>query len=98
MKRAAIYARSSLRNDQVYAQVEACRAFAESHGYAVVATYLESGGGSVFRQMLSDAGSFDAVIAWSADRLSRDRNEAEARIAAMEVSEVEPVFVKALIG
>ena len=84
MKRAVIYARYStdLQNEKsVEDQIELCQTYAERLGYMVVGTYhdrAKSGASTFGRPGLSsimqaaESGGFEAVIAESPDRISRD--------------------------
>lgn len=88
MPTAAIYARFSTdRQDRssIEDQIRTCRAWAEAHGLAVVATYsdeatsgsipVRSRAGGTRMHDAALAGAFDALVVEGLDRLARDQVE-----------------------
>ena len=97
MPTAAIYARFSTdRQDRssIEDQIRTCRAWAEAHGLAVVATYSDeatsgsipvrsrAGGARMHDAALS--GAFDALVVEGLDRLSRDQVDGEQVVRRLE--------------
>ena len=85
-KRAAIYARyssHSQRDVSIEIQLEKCREYADSQGWAVAGEYCDhavsgrSSDRAQFQRMLDDAarGLFDVVVVWKATRIMRNRDE-----------------------
>jgi site-specific DNA recombinase len=95
-KRAVIYARLSVAKDGDTAGVDrqeaACRALAASRGWEVAAVVTEndmsatSGKRPGYHRMLEDvkAGTYDIVLGWAVDRLTRSPGEIEDLITLAE--------------
>lgn len=103
--RAAIYIRVSTTmqedNYSLGTQEEACRAYADEHGYSVVGVYRDiySGADLWTRPQLTAmresarAGAIDAIIAYDPDRLSRSQVHFAVLLDECERYEIELAFV-----
>lgn len=101
MTRAALYSRVSskaqARDDKVSLgeQFAEMRAYCARKGYEVVARYQDVGSGSTknrrdFQRLLADAceGTFDVVVCWKSDRLSRGIYPAAALMEVVEAQQI----------
>ena len=82
MKNAVIYTRSASPNKQsIDAQLEVCRAYALTHGYHVVAEYVDDGYSGMnfnrpaFVDMNDHRNQWQTVIVYRNDKLSRNCRE-----------------------